>query len=246
MASLLEVRSVTKVFRGIVAVQDVTFSLERGEISCIIGPNGAGKSTLLKIIAGFLRPSSGRVVYQGDDITHVLPHARARRGIVTKFQVTNLYENLTARENLCVPVQQRVLGRVGLRDAADAIEARVDELLSAIGLKSQEDQRASALSHGERQWLEIGMVLGRGATLMLLDEPTAGMTTDETHATSSLLRQIAASSGTTMIIVEHDMHFVRAIAQQVRVMHLGRMLAEGSVAEIEASEQVRKIYVGQA
>lgn len=242
---ILEARNLTKTFKGVLAVDGVTLGVEPGEISCIIGPNGAGKSTLLKLFAGFLRPSSGNVLFDGQDITHMLPYARAQRGIVTKFQVTNLYENLTVWENVRIPAQ-RVLGKGRVPDRERAVERRVSEILAEIGLVERHELRASHLSHGERQWLEIGMVLGMEPQVMLLDEPTAGMTPSETRATAQMLKRLVAAAQTTVIIVEHDMHFVREIAQRVRVMHLGRILTEGSLAQVEANNQVRKVYLGQA
>ncbi len=244
---ILETVGLTKVFKGLVAVNHLGFSMGQGELRCVIGPNGAGKSTFLKLIAGFLRPSSGRVLYRGQDITPLMPHERARQGIVTKFQVTNLFENLSVRENLRIPIQRRVLDRVSfLRRADREIDLGVDRVLTQVGLMDRQDQRASQLSHGERQWLEIGMVLATEPMVMLLDEPTAGMTIEETRATAQMLKKIARSSGVTILIVEHDMHFVREIAERVSVMHVGQILTEGTVSEVEANEQVRKIYLGQA
>ncbi len=242
--TILETRDLTKAFKGLLAVDGVTFAVQKGEISCLIGPNGAGKSTLLKLIAGFLTPTSGTVVYHGREITRALPHLRAQWGILTKFQVTNLYENLTVRENVWIPAQKRV-GDGQLRGVR-GVEERVDHVLRDIGLLDRQDIPASQLSHGERQWLEIGMVLATAPGIMLLDEPTAGMTSEETRATARMLKRLAEETGTTMIVVEHDMHFVREIARRVWVMHLGRILTEGSLDEIEASEQVRRVYLGQA
>jgi branched-chain amino acid transport system ATP-binding protein len=244
---ILETVRLTKVFKGLIAVNHLGFSMEQGELRCVIGPNGAGKSTFLKLIAGFLRPSSGRVLYRSQDITPLMPHERARHGIVTKFQVTNLFENLSVRENLRIPIQRRVLDRVSfLRRADREIDRGVDRVLTQVGLMEGQDQRASQLSHGERQWLEIGMVLATEPLVMLLDEPTAGMTIEETRATAQMLKKLAKSSGVTILIVEHDMHFVREIAERVSVMHVGQILTEGTVSEVEANEQVRKIYLGQA
>jgi len=245
--SILEVSNLTKAFKGILAVDGVTLGVEPGEVSCIIGPNGAGKSTFLKLIGGFLRPTSGNVLSDGHDITHMLPYARAQRGIVTKFQVTNLYENLTVRENVRIPAQRWVLTRKGRSANRErAVESRVSEILAEIGLAERQAMRASHLSHGERQWLEIGMVLATQPRVMLLDEPTAGMTPSETRATAQMLKRLVTAGQTTMIIVEHDMHFVREIAQRVRVMHMGKILTEGSLAQVEANPQVRQVYLGQA
>jgi len=237
VSALLEARGVSKSFGGVTAVSGVDLVIEAGDIHCLIGPNGAGKSTLFKLIVGQHPPSAGVIVFDGRDITSERPSARVRRGISIKMQAPNIFKNLSTRQNLHIALQHHVV-RSGI--------ARAEErLLGLLALDRDAAKPAGTLSHGQQQWLEIGMALALSPRLMLLDEPTAGMSPDETHRTGELLQRLGAG-GTTLLVVEHDMTFVRQIARQVTVMHLGKVFARGSIDEIVADERVAAIYLGSA
>ena len=237
MTALLEAESLTKRFRGLVANDEVSFRLDSGEVRCVIGPNGAGKTTFISMVSGHLRPTSGRVLFKGRDITRLSVIERARVGIARKFQTPTIFENLTTFENLELAVLRRDLG-------GRARERAIDEILELIRLGEERETRALGLSHGQRQWLEIGLLLGISAELLLLDEPTAGMTAEETAATGRLVRELAEERNLSVIIIEHDIHFIRELAAPITVLHLGRVLREGSYDEIAADSQVRQVYLG--
>ncbi|MCB9948808.1 MAG: ATP-binding cassette domain-containing protein, partial [Rhodospirillaceae bacterium] len=213
--------------------------LEQGGIRCIIGPNGAGKTTFISMISGHLRPTAGTVTFKGEDVTALPVAARARLGIGRKFQTPTVFLNLTVRENL-------ELAALGDRLPPHKRAQRIDEVLGWVRLGDLDWETVSALSHGQRQWLEIGMLLANGSELLLLDEPTAGMTAEETHATAELVRRLSSTLGLTTIIIEHDIGFVRDLKADVTVLHLGRVLMEGPFDVVAADEQVRSVYLGNA
>ena len=231
---ILEVKSLTKHFGGLRAVH-LDLSVDAGELRCLIGPNGAGKSTLFKMLSGAMRPSAGTVRFRGRDITGWDAFRVARLGVSIKFQVAAVLEELTVLENLHLAAEFRFGSREGHRRAA--------EMADVVGLTERAGHPASWLSHGEKQWLEIGMASVGEPTLILLDEPTAGMTVEEVKKTVRLLRRLNESA--TVIVVEHDMNFIRMIARRVTVMHQGEVFAEGSMEEIERNEGVRDIYLGK-
>jgi ABC-type uncharacterized transport system ATPase subunit len=232
---ILETRELTKAFGGVVAVNAVDFRLGEGELRCLIGPNGAGKSTFFKMLTGQIRPNAGSITFRGAEITAAEPHEIARRGIGIKTQVPNVFDGLSVRENLRLSARRRH----GERDAARV----VGDLLSRIRMTDRAERRVGHLAHGERQWVELGMVLACEPVLVLLDEPTAGMTEDEVAATAELIRGIRGERA--LIVVEHDMQFVRMIAEQVTVFHQGRVLLEGDVADVMRDERVRDVYLGK-
>ncbi|HQT78879.1 MAG TPA: ATP-binding cassette domain-containing protein, partial [Rhodopila sp.] len=201
----------------------------------LIGPNGAGKSTLFKLVVGTYPPSAGRIVFRGSDITRAKPFARVGRGMSIKMQAPSVFKALPVRQNLHIALQDHV--------ARHAIGAEEDRLLDILGLTDDADRPAGLLSHGQQQWLEIGMALALRPVLLLLDEPTAGLSPEETFRTGELVRRLNAE-GMTMLIVEHDMAFVRQIATGVTVLHLGKVFARGSIDEIVADERVAEIYLG--
>lgn len=225
-----------KRFGGLHVVKDVDFRLETGDLHCLIGPNGAGKSTLFRLILGTLRPDGGIVAFAGRDITALKPFERVRGGMSVKFQVPGIFKDLSVRQNLETALQHRC-------DAGSLAE-RTDDLLEFLGLAPEAGKPAGSLSHGQKQWLEIGMAVCLKPRLLLLDEPTAGMSPGETHATGELVKTLNAK-GMTVLAVEHDMNFVRQVAQRVTVMHLGRVFAQGTFAEIMADERVEAIYLGR-
>jgi urea ABC transporter ATP-binding protein UrtD len=236
MPELLRTEGLSKRFQGLLANESVDFRLGSGELRCIIGPNGAGKTTFISMISGHLRPSAGNVWYQGERITQLPVTARARRGIARKFQTPSVFDNLSVVENvelaaLASPRRQEV-------------SARIARVLRLVRLDEHAHVPARNLSHGQRQWLEIGLLLANEAKLLLLDEPTAGMTAEETAATGELVRQLVAELEVSAIIIEHDINFIRSLRAPITVMHLGRVLVEGPFDEIERNAQVREVYLG--
>lgn len=235
---ILEIDELGKSFGGQRAADGLSLRLDRGEIRCLIGPNGAGKSTALQLIAGLQQPDAGRIVFAGEDITRAPVHERAQRGIGIKFQVPSIFSALSVRQNLRIAVQAN--------DAAgEPVAARVDDLLHLLGLDGRVREAAGSLSHGQKQWLEIGMAVGRGPDLLLLDEPTAGMSPQETERTGELIAALNRA-GLTVLAVEHDMRFVRQIASRVTVMQAGRVFFEGTPDEVMAHDGVGAIYLGAA
>ena len=224
------------------ALNGVDLTVKQGELLAIIGPNGAGKSTLFNVITGHVKATSGRLRFRGKDVTGMPSHRLARQGIGRKFQVPTVFGSLSVRRNLAVAAYGRSsFGRLVWHPAS--VADRVEHLLDFLRLSARADDEAVTLSHGEKQWLEIGIVLANDPELMLLDEPTAGMTTQETRLTEGLLKELAA--GHTVVVIEHDIRFVREVAQRVIVLHRGRVLADGPVAEIERNETVRDVYLGR-
>lgn len=234
--ALLSTQGLNKHFGGLHVTADVNFTVEPGEIHCLIGPNGAGKSTLFRLILGEYKPSSGQVFFAGEDITGRKPFERIRRGMSVKFQVPGIFASLSVRQNLQIALQHHV--------EPGAIDAEIDRVLNFLKLESVADQVAGFLSHGLKQWLEIGMAISLKPRLLLLDEPTAGMSPEETHATGEIVKQLNAQ-GMSILAVEHDMNFVRHVAHRVTVLHFGRVFAEGTIDEIVADERVAAIYLGQ-
>jgi branched-chain amino acid transport system ATP-binding protein len=231
---ILATRQLTKKFGGLTAVDDVDFEVNRGEIRCLIGPNGAGKSTLLNLVTGKLSPSEGDIYFDGNDLTGLDPHERIDTGLSVKFQSPHVYENLSVKRNLQVPLQRtdRNVDRV------------MAETLEQIALTEQADTPAGDLSHGQQQRLEIGMAITLDPELMLLDEPVAGMSVDETADVADLITSLH-DDGMAFLVVEHDMEFVREISEQVTVLNQGAVFRQGPIEEIETDEAVRRIYLGE-
>jgi branched-chain amino acid transport system ATP-binding protein len=232
---ILETRDLNKRFGGLHVTSNVNFALDEGEIHCLIGPIGAGKSTLFRLILGEHAPSSGSIYYAEQDITSLKSFERIRRGMSVKFQVPGIFKALSARQNLEIALQHHLEG--------GSLAAEVDRLLAFLSLSDAATQLAGSLSHGQKQWLEIGMAIGLKPKLLLLDEPTAGMSPAETHTTGEIVKTLNAD-GVTILAVEHDMSFVRQVAQRVTVLHLGRIFAQGTIEEIVADERVTEIYLG--
>jgi len=215
-------------------------------LQCIIGPNGCGKTTLFNLITGYYRPSAGTVFFADQDITAKPVHVISKLGIGRKFQIPGIFEQLTVYENIRVPffANQRQPMFVGSRLDSDSHQ-KIMEHLSDINLVDKADEFARNLAHGEKQWLEIGMVLASKPRLMLLDEPTAGMTVMETHQTAKLIQEISKTTGITILVIEHDIRFVREIASRITVMYKGAIFREGNYQEINSDEAVREIYLGR-
>ncbi|MCY4548544.1 MAG: ATP-binding cassette domain-containing protein [Defluviicoccus sp.] len=234
-APLLETRGLTMRFGGVTAVAGADFSLGAGELRCLIGPNGAGKSTFFKCLTGQLRPTEGEILLDGASIVGEEPHQIARRGIAIKTQVPSLFDGLSVAENLRLAAA-RTRNRAETRIA-------VDEIVRLVGLADRTGSIASQLPHGQRQWLELGLVLACDPRLMLLDEPTAGMTKQEVARTAEIIREIGRDR--SMIVVEHDMQFIQMIASRVTVFHQGLILAEDTMDNILADQRVRDVYLGK-
>jgi urea transport system ATP-binding protein len=241
--AILAVQNVTVDFDGFKAVQDLNFSMRSGELRFLIGPNGAGKTTLLDVMCGRVKPAKGHVIFKGNiDITRLAEHTIAQRGIGRKFQTPSVFLSLTTRENLDLAAQASRSVWQTLRARENPEHAQLlDECLHTIGLHEYSNEQAGALSHGQKQWLELGMLLMQKPDLMLLDEPAAGMTDSETEKMGEMLRIIARER--SVLVVEHDMDFVRQFAQIVTVMHEGKILCEGTMDEVQNNDKVAEVYL---
>ncbi|MGA7121237.1 MAG: urea ABC transporter ATP-binding protein UrtD [Polyangiaceae bacterium] len=243
MSAVLEVEKVTVRFDGFRALNDLTLSLEMGELRCIVGPNGAGKTTLMDVITGKSRPDTGAVRFAGKDITHLPEHVIARLGIGRKFQRPTVFPGHTVFQNLELTTQGKkgvlraLFARLSQRDRQS-----IEQTLELIGLTEERDRPAGLLSHGQKQWLEIGMLLVQKPKLLLVDEPVAGMTQQEIERTEQILASLAGEH--TIVVVEHDMDFVRSIARTVTVLHEGSVLAEGTMRDVQNDPRVVEVYLG--
>ena len=236
MTAILQTRGLGKHFGGLSAVSDVNLEVAAGEIHCLIGPNGAGKSTLFKLVAGTYVPSDGEVLFRGENVTRRKPYERVERGMSVKLQVPSVFRELPVTQNLEIALQRKSSGHT--------LEREKQRLLEFLQLQDDADRPAGILSHGQQQWLEIGMAVALEPALLLLDEPTAGMSPFETERTGEMIKRLNAE-GMTMLVVEHDMTFVRQIAQRITVLHLGRVFAQGGIDVIIADSRVEEIYLGK-
>jgi branched-chain amino acid transport system ATP-binding protein len=245
---LLQVEGVSKSFGALAALTDVSLSVSIREVVSVIGPNGAGKSTLFNVITGLHEPSRGRVLFDGQVITGRAPEAVNRLGLAKTFQITNVFPGISVYENVRVAAQSRApeAGRFTSLWRQPDVEATVMELLAAFGLESRRDEAAQNLSHGEQRYLEICLALATQPTLLLLDEPTAGMTPGETKEATALIRRIALARGLTLLLIEHDMSVVMGISDRVAVLHFGQKIAEGSPEAIRNNPAVIEAYLGGA
>jgi branched-chain amino acid transport system ATP-binding protein len=234
-APLLQTRDLSMHFGGVKAVSNVNFTLAEGELRCLIGPNGAGKSTFFKMLTGQLEPSHGNVLFRGHDISRAHAHQIARLGIGIKTQVPSVFDGLSVRDNIWLAAS-----RIHSRERARGL---VDEMLERIGLTHEEDRMVGQLAHGQRQWVELGLVLSTDPQLILLDEPAAGMTHEEVHKTAELVREINRTKA--LVVVEHDMQFIRMIARRVTVFNRGSILVEDAMENILRNPLVRDIYLGK-
>jgi ABC-type uncharacterized transport system ATPase subunit len=238
-AVALRTERLAKRFGGVVATGGVDLTIREGEVRCIIGPNGAGKSTLFALLCGIYRPDDGRILLHDREVTLLPAFRRVRMGLGLTFQTNRAYQALTVAQNL--DIAARALGIEASTDAA----RRYHYALNLFELEDAADRPARQLPHHQLQWLEIAMVLAAGPRILLLDEPTAGMSPEETLQTARVLTHLNGM-GLTIVVVEHDIAFVREVAQAVTVLHQGRIFAEGTVADITAHEDVRRIYLGRA
>ena len=240
---VLSIEDLTVSFDGFKAIDALNLYVDKGELRVIIGPNGAGKTTLLDLICGKTKASAGRIRFRDQEMTKLNEHEIVRCGIGRKFQTPSIYENLSVFKNLEVsyPSGRGVFGALAFR-CTDEIRARVDEVAGEIGLREHLTMEAGLLSHGQKQWLEIGMLLMQDPELLMLDEPIAGMSVRERELTAELLERICRNR--SMIVIEHDMEFVKRIVHKVTVMHQGKILAEGPMERVQADPKVIDVYLG--
>lgn len=244
-APILEVEHVSRHFGNFKALTDVSVRFDAGKLTAIIGPNGAGKSTFFNIVSGALAPTTGRVRFQGQDITGLAPHRFARMGIAKSFQITNVFGHLSAHENVRVASQMRSTRFALLRPRGElsALIEHADVLLARVGLTSSRNKPAGDLAHGQQRSLEVAMALASEPTLLLMDEPTAGMSPEETTVMMDLITSLAAER--TVVLVEHKMKLVMNLCQRLIVLHHGELLAEGSPEDIRNHAEVRRVYLGK-
>ena len=243
---ILEVEHVSKRFGEFTALNDVSASFEAGKLTAIIGPNGAGKSTFFNVVSGAFAPTTGRVRFEGRDITGLAQHEFARIGIAKSFQITNVFKQLSAHENVRVAAQMRTT-RFELMRRRSTLQApidRADALLDRVGLAASRDRVAGDLAHGQQRALEIAMALASDPVLLLMDEPTAGMSPEETTTMMKLIRELADER--TVVLVEHKMKLVMGLCERLIVLHHGTFLAEGTPDAIRANAEVRRVYLGES
>jgi branched-chain amino acid transport system ATP-binding protein len=244
---ILRVQSLVKRFGGLTALGGVDLAVEVGEFRAIIGPNGAGKSTFFNALTGLLRPDSGRVAFEGRDITGEPPHRVTRRGVARTFQITSVFPDLSALANVQVALLAHARRSWSLWPRAHALGAeRAQELLELVGLAASAAKPAGTLAHGDQKRLELAIALAGEPRLLLLDEPTAGMAAQERLEAIRLVHRIARELGLSCVFTEHDMAVVFAVATRITVMHQGRVLAEGAPAEVRARPEVQQVYLGEA
>ncbi len=242
---ILETKGLTRAFGGLVAVDHVEFTIRAGEIRAVIGPNGAGKTTLFNVVTGVLPPTGGQILFEGEDITGWPAHRISQRGIARTVQVTSIFPALTVRENVWLGAQSRGwLHPLATRSKMPGVERQVEELIALVGLTAEADAEAGELSHGDQRLLEIALALSTRPRLLLLDEPTAGLSAKETRDMVRVVRQLAARQ--TIVIVEHDMDVVMELADTITVLHMGKTLAEGSPQATRENHLVQEVYLGVA
>jgi len=235
MSALLSTEGLTMRFGGVVAVDDVSLSIAERELRCLIGPNGAGKSTFFRCLTGQYRPTSGRILWRGRDVTGLDSHAIARLGVGIKTQVPSLFDGLTAMESVTLAVRRRHGERESRRRAAAALER--------LGIGALAERQVGLLAHGQRQLVELAMVIAPDPELIILDEPTAGMSAEETAGTAALIREMSRDHA--IVVVEHDMQFIRSIARTVTVFHQGRVLMEDTAERVLSDPRVHDVYLGR-
>ena len=242
---MLQVEAAHKSFGDFMAVYGANLNVERGELVAVIGPNGAGKTTLFNLITGQLRPDKGKIVFKGEEISGLPPYEICKRGIGRSFQIVNIFPRLTVFENVQVAVlsQQRKSSNL-LSPAQNLAVEETNRILESVGLSHKAGSIAGSLSHGDQKVLEIAIALGNEPELLILDEPTAGMSPEETTATMELIKQLAEEQGLTILFCEHDMEMVFDIAQSIMVMHHGQTLIQGKPEEVRENKEVQEAYLG--
>ena len=243
---ILKAESLTKSFGGLIAVHDISFEIQENELSSIIGPNGAGKTTLFNLLTGGLQCDLGRVIFKGQDITNCYPYEVCQKGVGRSFQVTNIFPRLNTFEN----IQVAVISAQGKSNKlfspfTNMAREETNEILESVGLGDQKEVLGSLLAHGDRRRLDIGIALASHPELLLLDEPTAGMSPKESVEITELIQKLAKERGLSLIFIEHDMNVVFGISDKIRVMHQGRIIFEGNPEEVKANNDVQRIYLGE-
>ena len=233
---LLETTNLRKKFGEVVAMDGLDFTLDKGEVRAIIGPNGAGKTTFFNLLTGALPVDDGQIKFKGDNITNEKIDMIAQMGMIRKFQTPSVYEELTIEEHFNIATNPSRMSDT---------KTRKGWALEKVGLENRVDEKAGSLDHGNKQWLEIGMILAADPDLLLLDEPTAGMTVEETNKTTKLIRHLNEKEDISVITIEHDLQFVRDLGASITVLHQGKNVAEGSIDQIESDPYVKQIYIGE-
>ena len=241
---LLKLENVSVSFEGFLALNNLNLSLQKGELRAVIGPNGAGKTTFLDVITGKVKPSKGDVLFKGTSLVGKKEHKIARIGVGRKFQSPRVFENLTVNENLEISLSQfsSTIKLIASKPSKNKL-AELEKLLKIVNLSEQSEVKAGSLSHGQKQWLEIAMLLGQKPSLMLIDEPVAGLTDEETELTADLLKSISGDD--TVLVIDHDMEFIRRLESNVTVLNQGSVLCEGSMDEIQRDPNVIEVYLGK-
>ena len=242
--SLLSLENITVSFEGFLALNDLNLSLNKGELRAVIGPNGAGKTTFLDVITGKVKPTKGKVLFKGKSLIGRKEHKIARLGVGRKFQSPRVFENLTVKENLEISVStpKSPLNLINKKIKNDQLE-EIEHLMNVINLSKKINSKAGALSHGQKQWLEIAMLLGQKPDLMLVDEPVAGLTDEETDLTADLLKSLSGEN--TVVVIDHDMEFIRRLDSNVSVLNQGTVLCEGTMDTIQNDKRVIDVYLGR-
>tara|TARA_Y100001968_G_scaffold8503_1_gene7184 strand:+ start:31773 stop:32525 length:753 start_codon:yes stop_codon:yes gene_type:complete len=241
---LLELKGITVNFEGFLALNDLNLSLQPGELRAVIGPNGAGKTTFLDVITGKVKPTRGDVIFKGKSLLGQHEHRIARLGIGRKFQSPRIFENLSVYENLALAVAMPKKPFPLLLGAIQGFQInRVKQLMNIVNLNSQANTLAGFLSHGQKQWLEIAMLVGQDPDLLLVDEPVAGLTDEETELTADLLKSLSGEN--TVLVIDHDMEFIRRLESPVTVLHQGQVLCEGEMKDVQKDSKVIEVYLGQ-
>ena len=242
--NLLDLKNVSVSFEGFLALNKLNISLKKGELRAIIGPNGAGKTTFLDVITGKVKPNFGEVLFNGNSLIGKKEHKIARVGIGRKFQSPRIFENLTVEENLEFSVSQGVSSiKLITNQTTNEKKQEIEKLLNVINLTNSSTIKAGSLSHGQKQWLEIAMLLGQKPSLMLVDEPVAGLTDEETELTADLLKSLAGKN--TVVVIDHDMEFIRRLESNVTVLNQGTVLCEGKMEKIQNDPKVIEVYLGK-
>ena len=241
---ILNLKNVSVSFEGFLALNNLNLTLSKGELRAVIGPNGAGKTTFLDVITGKVKPTKGDVLFKGRSLVGKKEHKIARIGIGRKFQSPRVFENLSVQENLEISVSQysSTIKLIAAKPTQDKQE-EIRKLMNIVNLSGQSNTKAGSLSHGQKQWLEIAMLLGQKPSLMLIDEPVAGLTDEETDLTADLLKSLAGDN--TVLVIDHDMEFIRRLESNVTVLNQGSVLCEGSMDEIQSNPKVIEVYLGK-
>lgn len=243
MNEILSVSDLSVSFDGFIAIDNLSFSVDKNELRAVIGPNGAGKTTLLDMICGKTKPGHGSIKFKNMELSKMVEYQITRAGVGRKFQTPSIYQDLTVFENLEIssPDGRSVSGALFFKHGPEIVQ-KIEAVAEILSLQSELNTKAGILSHGQKQWLEIGLLLMQEPDLMLLDEPVAGMSASEREITAELMKSISA--GRSLIVIEHDMAFVKMIAEKVTVLHQGKLLAEGSMAQVQNDERVIEVYLG--